>query len=96
MRSAGEGGPLVKDAHLRSVPEQHDKIIDLAQDLDKDFPKTEGRYRVPDNSLKTVDKILDYTPVELGVYRKLQNDKLTSLAQCCKSWDERRLGGIRW
>jgi hypothetical protein len=82
MRSASEGGPLVKDAHLRSVPEQHDKIIHLAQALDKDFPKSEDRYRVPVNSLKAADKILDYTPDELAVFRKLQNDKLTSLAQC--------------
>ncbi len=32
-------GPLVKDAHLRSVPEQHDKSIHLAQALAKDFPR---------------------------------------------------------
>jgi hypothetical protein len=75
MCSASEGGPLVKDYHLRSVPEQHDKNIHLTQTLDKDFPKTEDRYRVPANSLKTVDKILDYTPVELVSFRKLQNWK---------------------
>ena len=65
MRSASEGGLLVNDAHLRSVPEQHDKSIHLAQTLDKDFLKTEDRYRVPANSLNAADKILEYTPAEL-------------------------------
>jgi hypothetical protein len=73
MCSASEGGPLVKDDHLRSVPEQHDKNIHLTLALDKHFPKTEDRCRVPANILKTVDKNLDYTPVELVSFRKLQN-----------------------
>ena len=95
MRSASESGLLVKDAHLRSVPEQHDKSIHLAQTLDKDFPKSEDRYRLSANSLKAADKNLNYTPDELAAFRKLQNDKLTSLAQRCKIWDEKMKGHIK-
>ena len=41
MRSTSKGGLMVKDAHLRSVSEEHDKSIHLAQALTKDFPKSE-------------------------------------------------------
>ena len=37
---------------------------------------------------------MDYTPAELAVLRTEQNDKLTRLAQRCKSWDERMKGHI--
>ena len=79
MRSASESGPLVKDAHLRSVPEQHDKSIHLAQALAKDFLNAEDRYRVPANSLKAADKILDYNPASLSAWLRKQNDKLSTL-----------------